>query len=120
MVNLIYLKSYIFIEVIKMQKTFNEIADFEPEKFTMQGEKTTIDNLLNKPVAFLDIRVSPSQFFEGDYAGIEVMNDLEERMWFRTSSAVLIKQLTDLKEKGKLPVKGKIVKIKRYYTIAKL
>lgn len=98
---------------------FNEVPDFEPKPIEMNGEKTTVDALLNKELAFLNIEVFPSSFYEGDFASVEVVDEYNVQYWFRTSSAVLIRQLSDLKKEGKLPVKSIIKKVKKYYTLAK-
>ena len=97
---------------------FNEIPGFEPIKFEMAGEKVILESLVNKEIAFLDINIFPSSFYEGDYASIQIMNDLNEKQWFRTGSKVLITQLIELKQKGKLPVRATVKKIKRYYTLS--
>lgn len=94
------------------------IPKFEPKQIQMDGQQIKIDDVLNKEVAFLDITVMASNFFEGDYGTVQVMDDLGEKKFFRTSSAVLIKQLSDLKAAEKLPIRSVISKIKRYYTLS--
>jgi len=97
---------------------FNEIPEFEPIKFEMIGEKTILEKVINMQVAFIDINIFPSSFYEGDYASIQILTDLNEKQWFRTGSKILITQLTELKQLGKLPVRATIKKVKRYYTLS--
>ena len=97
---------------------FNSIPRFEPSRITMEGEKVTVDSVVNKEVAFLDIQVAPSTFYEGDFGTVQIANDLGEKQFFNTSSKVLIAQLTDLKDKAKLPIRATIKKVKRYFTLS--
>lgn len=97
---------------------FNEIERFEAPKFTLEGEKVTISDVMNKEIAVLDIHVQASAYFAGDFAGIQILNEKNEKQYFNCSSGVVIKQLSDLKEKGLLPKRVTIRKIKRYYSIS--
>lgn len=106
------------VDIMSDLRDFTEIPKFEPEQIQMEGEQVKINDILNQEVAFLDIIVLPSNFFEGDYGTVQIMNDLNNKKWFRTSSAVLIKQLTDLKDKKKLPLRSTIRKVKRYFTLS--
>ena len=94
-----------------------DIEKFEPKRVSLDGEKTTVDAVLNREVAFLDIIVSPSSFYEGDYAVIQIQDAADNLSWFRTSSKVLITQLSELKKNGELPKRAQIKKEKRYFTL---
>jgi len=104
----------------KSLPVWGEIPQYEEmpiEEF--QGDKISIDNVLNKGIAILEFRVLPSAFFEGNYLMVQIMDPEGNLAWFTTGSSVLEKQLNELKKKEKLPIRCKIVKIKRYYTLAK-
>lgn len=97
---------------------FNDVPNFEPSEIQLEGNKTTLDAVVNQPLAFVDINIYPSSFYEGNYASVQAIDSNNEKLWFRTGSKVLIAQLSELKEKGKLPIKSTIKKIKRYYTLS--
>lgn len=108
------------VEEKKIDPYWPDIPKFEAEPMEeYEGQKTSIDNVLNKEIAILKFRVMPSSFFEGDYCLIQIMDPENNLGWFTTGSKVLIAQLNELKEAGKLPIRCKIVKIKRYYSITK-
>jgi len=81
------------------------------------GEKVSIDAVLNKEITIMDFRTSPSTFHEGDYCAVSFMNGAISQ-WFTTGSGVLISQLRKLRELEKIPAKATITKVKRYYTMA--
>lgn len=101
------LKDYVSIE------KFEAIPQEEYE-----GEQTNIDTIINKEIAIMKFKVLPSSFYEGNYLLVQVMDKSNELAWFRTGSAVLEKQLTQLEKQGKLPIRATIRKVKRYYTLS--
>jgi len=103
-----------------MYPVWNEIPNYSeiaPEPY--DGEKVSIDSLLNQEVAILKFKETPSSFFEGNYMQIQVKTADDQLKWFFTSSQVLAKQLKELEQKGNLPIRAKIVKIKRYYSLTR-
>jgi len=100
-----------------MEQNFESIPKFESPKIQLEGKQLSINDVVNQEIAVFDLQVLPSAYFEGNYAGIQAMNSLDEKIWFRTSSGILIKQLSELKEKGLLPKRVVIHRVKRYYTI---
>ena len=97
---------------------WNDIPEYEgvpSEPF--EGEKISIDSILNKKIAILKFRVQPSSFYEGNYILVQIMDAGNNLVWFSTSSKVLEAQLNDLDKKGSLPIRTTITKVKRYYTL---
>jgi hypothetical protein len=97
---------------------YNDIPKFSPPELKMEGEKIKIDDILNEEVAFLDIVVRPSAFYESDYASIQIMKEDGTQFFFHTSSSVIIAQLKEQKDSGKLPLKSTVKKVKNYYTLS--
>jgi hypothetical protein len=96
---------------------YNNIPIFKPETMSFEGEKISVEQIVNKEVAIMDIKVSPSSFYEGDFAIVLVGESDGKPKFFNTSSKVLIAQITNLKQKHELPVRSTITKVKRYYTL---
>lgn len=108
-----------------LSMNFSEIPQYESvptESF--EGEKISIDSILNKEVAILKFRVMPSSFFEGNFLMCQIMDAENNLAWFTTGSTVLEKQLKDIESKDKLPIRTTIKKVKgqnptkRYYTLS--
>lgn len=97
---------------------WENIPKFEVQKIVLEGEKVLLESLINQEVAFFDINIFPSAFFEGDYASVQIEDADGNKKWFRTSSGVLITQLKELKDKKKLPIRSTIRKVKRYFTLS--
>ena len=97
----------------------SDIIEFRSEfSKPFDTQYKSIDEILNKPILIKDIAIIE---FQGRQIIHILAEDLEGNEFaFRTSSKVIIKQLTQfekhLKEGKKL--KCKITKRKRYYTLA--
>jgi hypothetical protein len=96
---------------------WEEIPDFEGDATgDFAGDKISIDGILNTPLAILKFRISPSSFYEdANYMMVQILTRDNQLKWFVTSSAVLCKQMQE--QQKNLPLKVKIIKIKRYYSI---
>lgn len=101
---------------------FNEVPKIENDMLgsaTFDGERVAIDSVINKEVAIIDFMTAPSSFYEGfDFAAVQFMEEDNLVKWFRTGSKVLIEQLKKLKDNNSLPIRTKLVKVKRYITMA--
>jgi hypothetical protein len=97
---------------------WEDIPRFESPQVVLEGEKTDINSVLNREIAVTDIVILPSQFFEGNYITVSFMERDGTKKWFRSSSGILAKQILEMKEKGQLPRRVVIRKIKRYFSIA--
>lgn len=94
-------------------------SDFENDEF-LKGEKTTIEEILNKEIIITGIKKEPSKVKKGEtYNKIqivdEVIDDKPHYLIFFSSSSVLDKQIN--KYKDKLPFRATIIKQKNYYTL---
>jgi hypothetical protein len=103
---------------LEKMPVWNDIQEYEGlpvEQF--EGEKISIDTILNKKIAILKFNIQPSSFYEGNYMHVQIMDEKNDLMWFSTSSSVLEAQLKKLQDQGNFPVKATIVKVKRYLSL---
>ena len=92
-----------------------EVLKTEVPRF--EGEKVSINDVINREVIILAFKAMPSTYYpDSDYAAISI-NDNGSQKWFTTSSAVLVSQLKKLEQINKLPAKAVFRKEKRYYTM---
>ena len=77
---------------------------------------TPIDDVLAVPLVFHDLLQVTSKFKDSLSYGILFKNGTSLQ-WTRTSASVLCKKLLAVKEQSKLPLKARIVKVKRYYDL---
>ena len=73
------------------------IADYIPEHHLLEGEKISIDAILNIQLTFTGWQYGKSKFQDGERLTLQFTLDNVQRVVF-TSSAVLIEQLRDFEK----------------------
>ena len=98
--------------------TFKEVVS-ETREPLFEGEKSQTIDLLNKEIVILQVSDEfKSSFYEGNYVVIQAK--LDDKLITVAIAGVLLKQVKELNEKKKLPVRATIIrpKGKRYYTLS--
>lgn len=94
-----------------------QFKDFSKEEIVLDGDKITIDNIVNQELAVTGYRIRKSRFSKnssGDYLTLQIEIDGATYVCF-TGSAVLIDQMKKYGEE--IPFATTIKKINRYYTL---
>jgi hypothetical protein len=94
--------------------TFPKFSDFATEEKPLDGEKMSIDAVVNKEVLILGFKTGQSKFKEGGYTTVQFELDGTRHVFF-TGSQVLADQLQ--KYQANLPFQATVQKINRYYTL---
>lgn len=103
------------IEKIK-QNQFHSFAEFAKDKLPMPGDKKHLNDVLNREILLLDFRVTESKKRQdGKCLQIQFLMDDQVCVLF-TGSAVLLDQVKSAHDK--LPFRGTIVKIDKYYSLS--
>lgn len=99
----------------------SKVWDYEKTSGSFEGEKVKLKEILNENLIILDFSEGlPSQFRTGQtYTVIHARRCSQgsKEIVFFTASQVLLKQLQEMKTKGKLPLRAKIVGVKNYLTL---
>lgn len=75
-----------------------------------------VEDLLDQEIVVIDCAKLPGKF--GEYLAVKFTFDGDGTLYgFSTGGQVMMKKILQAKEKGYLPLPGKIVKPKRYYDI---
>ena len=103
------------IEKIK-QNQFHSFAEFAKDKLPMPGDKKHLNDVLNREILLLDFRVTESKKRQdGKCLQIQFLMDDQVCVLF-TGSAILLDQVKSARDK--LPFRGTIVKIDKYYSLS--
>jgi hypothetical protein len=106
---------------------FNKFSDFNLISKVLEGTKTSINDILDKPIAIYAFKVGVSHYKTKEYATVQYtsldisdpeqfkIKDNEKHIFF-TGSQVIIDQLNQTKDK--LPFVSVIRKIQKYYTLS--
>jgi hypothetical protein len=94
--------------------TFPKFSEFAQEEKPLDGEKMSIDAVLNKEILILGFKTGQSKFKEGRYTTVQFELDGVRHVFF-TGSQVIADQL--LKYEANLPFLATVQKINRYYTL---
>lgn len=92
-------------------------SDFAEEETALEGEKVSIDDVINRELTVVGFRLAKSRYSKnesGKYATVQFKDESGQLRIFFTGSDVIIDQLE--KYKCELPFVASIVKINRYYT----
>lgn len=94
----------------------NRFSDFSEEKTQLEGDKISIDEVLNREIVVNDFRIAKSKYPKnksGDYLTLQIeINELKKVIF--TGSDVLISQCKRYSDK--MPFLAEIKKVNRYYT----
>ncbi len=91
-------------------------SDFATDEHPLDGDKTRLDDVLNKEVIIRDYKISKSKYEgKGNYITIQIEENGKLKIIF-TGSGVLTSQCE--KYKDELPFKTIIKKVERYYTFS--
>lgn len=93
---------------------FKDFAD-EDEKGGLEGEKVSIENILNKEILITDFQFRQSHYYSGDYTILQFRNGDGLKVVF-TATEVVKKQLE--RHRDQLPFYGTIVKKNKYFTLS--
>lgn len=100
--------------------TLNKFSDFAIGEAALDGDKSRIDDLINKEIVITSYRVQDSKFSKnksGKYITVQFKYAIDGSPYiFFTGSDVIIDQLGKYKEQ--LPFVTTIKKINRYYTLS--
>ncbi|MDP2723220.1 MAG: hypothetical protein Q8O72_10715 [Bacteroidales bacterium] len=83
----------------------------------IEGDKVSIDDILNKPIIVTNAKVGPSKYqrnTSGKCLTLQFEQEPNHPQILFTSSEVLISQIEEYNDK--IPFEAKIVKINKYYT----
>lgn len=95
-----------------------KFSEFAKDEGIMDGEKTTIEDILNKEITILSYKIKDSQYKKTNlekYLHLQIQLDNVKYILF-TGSIVLIDQME--KYKDEIPFTTRIVKIDKYYTFS--
>lgn len=95
-----------------------KFSDFAKDEGVMDGEKTTIDDILNKEITILNYKIKDSQYNKSNsdkYLHLQIQLDDIKYILF-TGSNVLIEQME--KYKDEIPFVAIIMKIDKYFTFS--
>jgi hypothetical protein len=94
--------------------TFPKFSEFAQEAKPLDGEKMSIDAVLNKEILILGFKTGQSKFKEGGYTTVQFELDGVRHVFF-TGSQVIADQLQ--KYAANIPFLATVQKINRYYTL---
>jgi len=97
---------------------FRHFSDFADEPKPLEGDKQSIDSILNIEILITNYRIGKSKYHDNkDYATIQFEDGSGNKQIVFTGSEVLIKQLERYKDK--MPFYTTIIKPnKKYYTMS--
>jgi hypothetical protein len=98
-----------------MVQEVKRFSDIQPSQLTCD-EKVNVEAILDTDLVFQDFSLLIGD--KGEFAWI-IAEDPESKkvLGFSTGSKVVLRKLKEAKDKGYLPLTGKIVRVKRYYDI---
>jgi hypothetical protein len=92
-----------------------KFSDFAEEPKKLDGEKVSIDSILNKEILILGYKIGMSKFKENaNYTTVQFSMGGSNHVFF-TGSAVLAEQIK--KYDDKIPFTATVQKINRYYSL---
>jgi hypothetical protein len=94
---------------------FRDFADPGEDEDPLDGEKTTIADILNKEILILDFDIRKSKLKEGNYAIMQFELEGKRHVIFTTATR-LMKKLERHKEK--MPYRVEIIQKYKYYTMS--
>ena len=87
---------------------------YQKPRIDYRGDRITADSLVGQEFILYEYRILPSKFEGGTYALMQI--EMKGKPYiFSTGSTVVLDQLQQVE--GKLPIKAKLTKQKRYYKL---
>lgn len=103
--------------VVMPDKEYPEFREFANEPEPFEGDKQSIDTILNIRILIINFRIGKSKYHDDrDYATIQFENGSGNKQIVFTGSEVLMNQLKRYKDK--IPFHTTIIKINKYYTMS--
>jgi len=92
-----------------------KFSDFSEEPKKLDGEKVSIDSILNKEILITGFKIGKSKYKENsDYTTVQFVSDDINHVFF-TGSSVIADQIK--KYGDKIPFTTTVQKINKYYTL---
>ena len=92
-----------------------KFSDFATGDASLTGDKTKLDDILEKEIVIKGYKVGSSKYNEGEVLTLQFELEKKEYIIF-TGSSVLIKQIEKYKEE--IPFTTKVEKINKFYTFS--